>query len=108
LFDELADGCEEFLRGPNPRLRAWDMLRVAVARAGHGTRGAGAQIDGLHRVLPPAQADAALRHYRLGLTLTSAAELLGTEPPAVALDLVLAERTLSSAAVRDLERPSGE
>jgi hypothetical protein len=33
---------------------------------------------------------------------------MGTEPSTVALDLVLAERALSSTAVRELERPPGE
>ncbi|MYW06067.1 hypothetical protein [Streptomyces sp. SID3343] len=113
VFDELAEGWAEFLRGPNPRRRAWEMLRVAVAgvaaaRGGPDTRESGGRVDALHRVLPSAQADAVLVHYRLGLTLTSAADLMGTEPSAVALDLVLAERALSSAAIRELERPSGE
>jgi len=101
-FAELATNWGDILRGPNPTARAWRILGRAVSRY-HA-----AVPDSLHDTLPPPQADAVVLHYRLGMTLTATADLMGTDPPEVAAHLVLAERALPTDVVRALERgPDG-
>ncbi|MGW1996329.1 hypothetical protein [Embleya sp. NPDC001921] len=99
---ELAVNWADMLRGPNPTAGAWRILGRAVTRA-PGPTPAPAR-DTLHDALPWPQADAVLLHYRLGLTLTATADLMGTDPPEVAAHLVAAERTLPTAMVKTLER----
>ncbi|WP_331765876.1 sigma factor-like helix-turn-helix DNA-binding protein [Embleya sp. NBC_00896] len=97
-FAELATHWGDILRGPNPTAGAWRILGRAV------TRSHAAGPDSLHGALPPSQADAVVLHYRLGMTLTATADLMGTDPPEVAAHLVLAERSLPTHVVRTLER----
>ncbi|MFE3205812.1 sigma factor-like helix-turn-helix DNA-binding protein [Embleya sp. NPDC059237] len=104
-FAELAECWDEIMRSANPAGHAWRVLHAAVAAADTGPPQAPETArDTLHRTLPPDQADAVVLHYRLGMTLTTAADLMGLEVPAVALHLIMAERALPAAAIRDLER----
>ncbi|MFI1583875.1 hypothetical protein [Embleya sp. NPDC020630] len=95
---ELAGTWADMLRGPNPTAGAWRILGRAVTASHAPARGT------LYDALPWPQADAVVLHYRLGMTLTAAADLMGTDPPEVAAQLVLAERSLPTAVVRTLER----
>ncbi|MGW9210623.1 hypothetical protein ACWGR4_27000 [Embleya sp. NPDC055664] len=95
---ELAGTWADMLRGPNPTAGAWRILGRAVTASHTPARGT------LYDALPWPQADAVVLHYRLGMTLTAAADLMGTDPPEVAAQLVLAERSLPTAVVRTLER----
>ncbi|MFI1584695.1 sigma factor-like helix-turn-helix DNA-binding protein [Embleya sp. NPDC020630] len=104
-FAELAACWDEIMRSANPAGHAWRVLHAAVAAADTGPPQAPETArDTLHRTLPPDQADAVVLHYRLGMTLTSTADLMGLEVPAVAVYLIMAERALPAAAIRDLER----
>lgn len=99
---ELATNWADILRGPNPTAGAWRILGRAV------TRSPGPAPNSLHDALPWPQADAVMLHYRLGMTLTATADLMGTDPPEVAAHLVLAERSLPTDVVKALERgPDG-
>ncbi|MFF7243473.1 hypothetical protein ACFZBU_06185 [Embleya sp. NPDC008237] len=95
---ELATNWADILRGPNPTAGAWRILGRAVAGS------PGPAPDSLHEALPSPQADAVMLHYRLGMTLTATADLMGTDPPEVAAQLVLAERSLPTDVVKALER----
>ncbi|MEU0936867.1 MULTISPECIES: hypothetical protein [unclassified Embleya] len=100
---ELATNWPDILRGPKPTAGAWRILGRAV------TGSPGPVSNPLHDALPWPQADAVLLHYRLGLTLTATADLMGAEPPEVAAHLVSAERSLPTDVVKALGRgPAGE
>ncbi|GCD93226.1 sigma factor-like helix-turn-helix DNA-binding protein [Embleya hyalina] len=99
-FAELAARWDEILRSANPAGHAWCVLHAAVDAADTPDT----VRDALHRALPPDQADAVVLHYRLGMTLTTTANLMGLDVSAVAMRLVMAERALPAATIRDLER----
>ncbi|MFJ7280882.1 hypothetical protein [Kitasatospora sp. NPDC098663] len=80
---------------------AWGLVREAVSLNGRMSLGQG-EADVLHRLLPVAVADAAVLHYRLGMRLTEAAELMGVEPSAAAGLVLAAERGLPRALVGEL------
>ncbi|MFF7249936.1 sigma factor-like helix-turn-helix DNA-binding protein [Embleya sp. NPDC008237] len=103
-FDELAARWDEILRTANPARDAWRVLTAAVTAAAGSRDRAGRPLRDLARALPPEQVDALVLHYRLGMTLTTTADLIGVDAPTVALRLVLAERALPAAMIRDLER----
>lgn len=103
-FAVLAETWHRTLSGPNPDHDAWQLLTTAVAAWTDTTDEHHPRRGVLHRTLPPSRADALVLHYRLGMTLTSAADLMGTDTSHVALELVLAERALPAAVVADLER----
>ncbi|MET9437539.1 hypothetical protein [Streptomyces sp. NPDC006551] len=69
VLGDLAMAWTEVLRSPSPSALAWRLLST---RAGRDATAAGP-----HRVLPAAQADAVLLHYRLGLPAEQAAEVMG-------------------------------
>ncbi|MFD8381745.1 hypothetical protein ACFV2X_24975 [Streptomyces sp. NPDC059679] len=50
--------------------------------------------SGLYGVLPTEQADAVVLHYRLSMTLTEAADLMGIDPSVLASHLLMAERCI--------------
>ncbi|MGC0419017.1 hypothetical protein [Embleya sp. AB8] len=95
---ELATNWADILRGPNPAAGAWRILGRTVTRSRAPAR------DTLHDALPWPQADAVVLHYRLGMTLTATAELMGADPPEIAAHLVLAERSLPTDVVKTLGR----
>ncbi|WP_331733728.1 hypothetical protein OG948_60250 (plasmid) [Embleya sp. NBC_00888] len=98
----LAGAWDGLMRDANPTALAWDRLCREVG-AHRPTR----HGDRAHRLLPAREADAVVLHYRLGLTLTAAAALMGTDVPEVAARLVLAERRLPQPTVRALtHRPT--
>ncbi|WP_331773305.1 hypothetical protein OG948_58975 (plasmid) [Embleya sp. NBC_00888] len=103
-FAELAARWEEILRTANPNGYAWNVLTEAVDAAATRAPDTRPARDLLHHALPPEQLDALVLHYRLGMTLTSTADLMGVDAPTVALHLVLAEKALPAAMIRDLER----
>ncbi|MFD7827932.1 hypothetical protein [Kitasatospora sp. NPDC059803] len=87
--------------GRSPAAGAWVLVREAVSlhcRMPYGQDGE----DVLHRLLPVAAADAAVLHYRLGMRLTEAADLMGVEPAAAAGLVLAAERGLPRALVGEL------
>ncbi|MFE4518043.1 hypothetical protein ACFRMQ_28095 [Kitasatospora sp. NPDC056783] len=85
----------------SPAAGAWVLLREAVSLRGRETCDQG-EVDVLHRLLPVAVADAAVLHYRLGMRLTEAADLMGVEPSAAAGLVLAAERGLPRALVGEL------
>lgn len=78
-----------------PAAVAWRLLDALISSALRGHRSGAAQpVDVVHRVLPPAQADAVILRCRLHLSEEQAAELMGVEQPAVASQLRMAQRAL--------------
>ncbi len=85
-----------------PAREAWAVLGHAVDDASHSRSERRAGGDVLHGLLARPQADAALLHYRLGLTLTAVAQLTGVSPSEVAVRVLTAERHLGSEWVQAL------
>ncbi|MFI8515592.1 hypothetical protein ACIGHB_31140 [Streptomyces sp. NPDC085460] len=69
VLGDLAMTWMEVLQSPSPSALAW---RLLSSRAGRDSASAGP-----YRVLPATQADAVLLHYRLGLPVEQAAEVMG-------------------------------
>ncbi|MGK7235838.1 sigma factor-like helix-turn-helix DNA-binding protein [Streptomyces hygroscopicus] len=80
--------------GMRPTAYSWQLLGGCVAAVGTDTAGPADAMGGLYGVLPLEQADAVLLHYRLGMTMTEAADLMGVDPSALAAHLLMAERRL--------------
>ncbi|MEV5777794.1 hypothetical protein AB0L49_42440 [Streptomyces antimycoticus] len=78
--------------GTRPAAYSWWLLGRCVTAVGTDGPGSGDAIGGLYGVLPAEQADAVLLHYRLGMTLTEAADCMGIDPSALAAHLLMAER----------------
>ncbi|MFD8462349.1 sigma factor-like helix-turn-helix DNA-binding protein [Streptomyces antimycoticus] len=79
--------------GTRPAAYSWWLLGRCVA-ANESGAGSVEAIGRLYGVLPTEQADAVLLHYRLGMTLTEAADCMGIDPSALAAHLLMAERRI--------------
>ncbi|MFD7817631.1 sigma factor-like helix-turn-helix DNA-binding protein [Streptomyces sp. NPDC059785] len=78
-----------------PAAVAWRLLDALISSALRGQRARAAHpLDPVHRILPPAQADAVILRCRLQLSQAQAAEVMGVEEPAVASQLRMAQRAL--------------
>ncbi|MFB7124275.1 hypothetical protein [Kitasatospora sp. NPDC056273] len=84
------------MREQNLSAVVWALVREEVSARCEGRHGA-QEADALHRLLPSAAADAAVLHYRLGMQLTEAADLMGVEPSTAAGLVLAAERSLPRA-----------
>ncbi|MYV98387.1 sigma factor-like helix-turn-helix DNA-binding protein [Streptomyces sp. SID3343] len=102
-FVSLARQWQHILRGSSPAADAWHMLGLAVEAVGTDPASESTE-EALYDALPTREADAVSLHYLLGMTLTSAADLMGAEASTVAAHLLTAERTLPTHLVRTLER----
>ena len=80
--------------GTRPAAYSWGLLGRCVAAVCTDGPGAADATGGLYGVLTAEQADAVLLHYRLGMTLTEAADLMGVDPSALAALLLMAERRI--------------
>ncbi len=94
-FGHLADQWPRVMGSEiRPAAYSWRLLGGCVAAVGTDGAGTADATGGLYGVLPAEQADAVLLHYRLGMTLTEAADLMGVDPSALAAHLLMAERRL--------------
>ncbi|KUN55465.1 hypothetical protein AQJ46_49410 [Streptomyces canus] len=82
------------ISSPRPAAVAWRLLDALISSALRGTAPPARPVDAVHRMLPPAQADAVILRCRLRLSEAQAAELMGVEAPAVASQLRMAQRAL--------------
>ncbi|MBC3844683.1 hypothetical protein GXW82_44290 [Streptacidiphilus sp. 4-A2] len=89
-----------------PAREAWTALGRAVDDAAERSAVGQRDSSGLYGLLAPAQADAALLHYRLGLTLTDVAQVTGVTPSEAAVRVLTAERVLGSQWLRALTERS--
>ncbi|MFG2960797.1 sigma factor-like helix-turn-helix DNA-binding protein [Streptomyces sp. NPDC048291] len=91
------------ISSPRPAAVAWRLLNALVSSAvPERTAPPSAQAaDAMHRMLPPGQADALILRCRLSLSEQRAAELMGVEAPAVASQLLMAQRELAKRALSD-------
>ncbi|MEU6807714.1 hypothetical protein ABZ920_01540 [Streptomyces sp. NPDC046831] len=83
------------ISSPRPAAVAWRLLDALISSALRDHRARAAQSkDVVHRLLPPAQADAVILCCRLHLSEARAADLMGVEAPTVASWLRMAQRAL--------------
>lgn len=82
------------ISSPRPAAVAWRLLDALISSALRAAVQPARPVDAVHRMLPPAQADAVILRCRLRLSETQAAELMGVEAPAVASQLRMAQRAL--------------
>jgi len=94
---DLATAWPRALRSPNPAAAAWRSLsgRVAAAVSQQPPSRCRAR-DGLHRLLPPAEADAVICHRLMRLHVEETAALLGVAAPTVVFRLSSAAHELGS------------
>ncbi|MCP9211470.1 hypothetical protein [Streptomyces cucumeris] len=94
VFDSLGCRWPEVLRSACPAAFSWRLLSRCVSEADRATGAADEGLEGLYGALPAEQADAVLLHYRLGMTLTAGADLMGIGSSVMAAHLLMAERSL--------------
>ncbi|QKV90438.1 sigma-70 region 4 domain-containing protein [Streptomyces sp. NA02950] len=93
-FDSLGCRWPEALSSACPAAFSWRLLGRCVSEADRAEGAADESLGGLYGVLPAEQADAVLLHYRLGMTLTAGADLMGISSSVMAAHLLMAERSL--------------
>ncbi|MGW7412608.1 hypothetical protein [Streptomyces sp. NPDC054863] len=107
----LADRWPEVLETSCPTAEAWGELRHQTARVGRDTGHRNEALESLYEWLPNAAADAVVLRCQLGMPEREAADLMGVEPPTVAVGMLAASRKLSIGEVptsRPASRSSGE
>ncbi|MDT0495325.1 hypothetical protein RM717_33080 [Streptomyces griseus] len=82
------------LSQPCPAAEVWQELRIRVGREADRTTQRNPALAELYRRLPDGHADSVVLYCRLGFGIDEAAELMGTEPPAVATALTVVRRAL--------------
>ncbi|MET9116061.1 sigma-70 region 4 domain-containing protein [Streptomyces longwoodensis] len=90
------------ISSPRPAAVAWRLLDALISSALRDTA-LPRPVDAVHRMLPPAQADAVILRCRLHLSDAQAAELMGVETSTVASQLRMAQRALPG----ELTAPAG-
>ncbi|WP_405620692.1 hypothetical protein [Streptomyces sp. NBC_01508] len=96
----------DFLQNARPAADAWQQLRAQI-RTASGGADAGAPdpaVELLYGALPPDTADTAVLRWRLAMTPEAIADLMGTDPPAVAACLLTVRRHFSAATLQQLEQ----
>ncbi|MFF4041117.1 hypothetical protein [Streptomyces sp. NPDC001816] len=86
------------ISSPRPAAVAWRLLDALISSAMRDRKAtpAAQSLDVVHRMLPHEQADAVILRCRLRLSEQRAAELMGVEAPAVASQLLMAQRALAA------------
>lgn len=101
---DLAVNWHQALASSAPAAVAWDLLGARV-RAARRSPAVPSHADTLHRLLPALQADTALLKYRMMLTTSQSACLLGLDTSVVAGALAAARRALRNEPTEQTPRP---